>query len=168
MKSKGETPSKAKNHPLKRQGMLSSGRKKLMQRKEQLRQRANKTDTKTMESKAKGALLKSNRGKTTKRGRQSNSNKSPYCIPFICFTRISWANQRSQTQYKEKNTHQCLALKRRKKPKFSSNARQRYKRKTKEQSKTKPGAITEGGSTKKPRKAKQKSPEKPRNQKEYP
>ena len=88
MKSKGETPSKAKNHPLKRQGMLSSGRKKLMQRKEQLRQRANRTDTKTMESKAKGALLKSNRGKTTKRGRQSNSNKSPYCIPFICFTRV--------------------------------------------------------------------------------
>lgn len=88
MKSKGETPSKAKNHPLKRQGMLSSGRKKLMQRKKQLRQRANKTDTKTMESKAKGALLKSNRGKTTKRGRQSNSNKSPYCIPFICFTRV--------------------------------------------------------------------------------
>ena len=88
MKSKGETPSKAKNHPLKRQGMLSSGRKKLMQRKEQLRQRANKTDTKTMESKAKGALLKSKRGKTTKRGRQSNSNKSPYCIPFICFTRV--------------------------------------------------------------------------------
>ena len=36
MKSKGETPSKAKNHPLKRQGMLSSGRKKLMQRKEQV------------------------------------------------------------------------------------------------------------------------------------
>ena len=88
MKSKGETPSKAKNHPLKRQGMLSSGRKKLMQRKKQLRQRANKTDTKTMESKAKGALLKSNRGKTTKRGRRSNSNKSPYCIPFICFTRV--------------------------------------------------------------------------------
>ncbi len=88
MKSKGETPSKAKNHPLKRQGMLSFWRKKLMQRKEQLRQKTNKTDTKTMESKAKGALLKSNRGKTTKRGRQSNSNKSPYCIPFICFTRV--------------------------------------------------------------------------------
>lgn len=48
----------------------------------------NQPDTKTMESKAKGALLKSNRGKTTKRGRQSNSNKSPYCIPFICFTRV--------------------------------------------------------------------------------
>ena len=68
--------------------MLSSGRKKLMQRKKQLRQRANKTDTKTMESKAKGAVLKSNRGNKTKRGRQSNSNKSPYCIPFICFTRV--------------------------------------------------------------------------------
>ena len=78
------------------------------------------------------------------------------------------ANQRSQTQYKEKNTHQCLALKRRKKPKFSSNARQRYKRKTKEQSKAIPETITKIGITKKPRKAKQKSPEKPRNQKEYP
>ena len=91
MKSKGETPSKAKNHPLKRQGMLSSGRKKLMQRKEQVTRTKNQKkqpDTKTMESKAKGALLKSNRGKTTKRGRQSNSNKSPYCIPFICFTRV--------------------------------------------------------------------------------
>ena len=74
MKSKGETPSKAKNHPLERQGMLS-GRKKLMQRKKQLRQRANKTDTKTMESKAKSALLKSNRGKTTKQGKQSKQNK---------------------------------------------------------------------------------------------
>ena len=90
MKSKGETPSKAKNHPLKRQGMLS-GRKKLMQRKEQVTRTKNQKkqpDTKTMESKAKGALLKSNRGKTAKRGRQSNSNKSPYCIPFICFTRV--------------------------------------------------------------------------------
>ena len=41
MKSKGETPSKAKNHPLKRQGMLSSGRKKLMQRKEQVTRKKN-------------------------------------------------------------------------------------------------------------------------------
>ena len=78
------------------------------------------------------------------------------------------ANQRSQTQYKDTNSQQCLALERRKKRKFTSNARQTYKRKTKEQSKGNPGAITEGGSTKKPRKAKQKSPEKPRNQKEYP
>ena len=32
----------------------------------------NQPDTKTMESKAKGAPLKSNRGKTTKRGKQSH------------------------------------------------------------------------------------------------
>ena len=54
---------------------MLSGRKKLMQRKEQVTRTKNQKkqpDTKTMESKAKGALLKSNRGKTTKRGKQSN------------------------------------------------------------------------------------------------
>ena len=122
-----------------------------------------------MESKAKGALLKSNRRKNNQ-ARKTKQTKQGHHTVFHSFALLVYivANQRSQTQYKEKNTHQCLALKRRKKRKFSSNARQRYKRKTKEQSKTKPGAITEGGSTKKPRKAKQKSPEKPRNQKEYP
>ena len=39
---------------------------------------------------------------------------------------------------------------------FTSNARQRHARKPKEQSKANPGTITERGSTKKPRKAKQK------------
>ena len=119
-----------------------------------------------MESKAKGALLKSNRGKTTKQGKQSKQNKVTilYSIHLL-YSCISWQTKEAKHS---KNTHQCLALKRRNKQIFTSNARQRYKRKTKEQSKTKPGAITEGGSTKKPRKAKQKSPEKPRNQKEYP
>ena len=88
MKSKGETPSKAKNHPLKRQGMLSSGRKKLMQRKEQLRQRTNKTDTKTGKSKAKGAPLKSNGGSKTNKENKANKTRSPYCSPFLCFTRV--------------------------------------------------------------------------------
>ena len=65
------------------------------------------------------------------------------------------ANQRSQTQYKDTNSQQCLALERRKKRKFTSNARQTYKRKTKGQSKGNPGTRTERGGAKKPRKAKQ-------------
>lgn len=116
MKSKGETPSKAKNHPLKRQGMLSSGRKKLMQRKKQLRQRANKTDTKTMESKAKGALLKSNRRKNNQ-ARKTKQTKQGHHTVFHSFALLVYivSKQRNQTQYKEKSTHQCFALKRRNK-----------------------------------------------------
>ena len=71
---------------------------------------------------------------------------------LVCIT----AKQRSQTQDKEKNIHQCLAPERKNKRNFTSNARQRHARKPKEQSKANPGTITERGSTKKPRKAKQK------------
>ena len=45
-------------------------------------------DTKTMESKAKGAPLKSNGGSKTNKENKANKTRSPYCIPFICFTRV--------------------------------------------------------------------------------
>ncbi|EPJ33320.1 hypothetical protein CP061683_1738B, partial [Chlamydia psittaci 06-1683] len=48
----------------------------------------NKTDTKTGKSKAKGAPLKSNGGSKTNKENKANKTRSPYCSPFLCFTRV--------------------------------------------------------------------------------
>ncbi len=75
MKSKGETPSKAKNHPLKRQGMLSLREEEAKAKKGTAKTKNQQNRHKDRKKQSKRRTTEKQRGKQNKQGKQSKQNK---------------------------------------------------------------------------------------------